>query len=58
MAITGVDITSKMLEKADERACYDSLLNLDINQELPFSSESYDYIICAGVTNHLAGNRI
>ena len=58
VALTGVDISSKMLERADEGSCYDSLLNLDINQELPFLADSYDYIVCAGVTNHLKGIRI
>ena len=51
--ITGVDLSLKMLEKAETRCCYKSLVNLDIHHELGFPSNSYDYLICIGTTSHL-----
>ena len=51
--ITGVDLSSKMLEKAEERCCYDELVKFDIRYELAFPSNSYDYMICVGTTSHL-----
>ena len=51
--ITGVDFSSKMLEKAEERGCYDELIRLDIRHELAFPSNNYDYIISTGTRSHL-----
>ena len=47
------DISANMLDIAEERCCYASMERLDISQELPFSSRSYDYLISVGTTNHL-----
>ena len=58
VAFSGVDISTRMLEIARKKGCYDSLSNFDINQKLPFPSETFDYLICSGVTNHLIGNSI
>ena len=56
VAFSGVDISTKMLEIARKKGCYESLSLLDINKKLPFPSETFDCLICAGVTNHLIGN--
>ena len=56
VAFSGVDISTKMLEIAKKKGVYESLSKLDINHKLPFPSETFDYLICSGVTNHLIGN--
>jgi predicted TPR repeat methyltransferase len=47
--LTGVDISSKMLQKASEKDIYDALIVLDILQGWAFSSQAFDLIYSSDV---------
>lgn len=44
--LTGIDISSNMLNKAKEKACYDSLIENDILNGLAQLNHSFDLILC------------
>ena len=45
--LTGVDLSSKMLEKAEERGCYDELFQAELTAFIATQSAIYDVIISA-----------
>jgi predicted TPR repeat methyltransferase len=51
--ITGVDFSEQMLKEAAKRGCYGELKLADLLQPLPFDEESFDVLICTGVTSML-----
>jgi predicted TPR repeat methyltransferase len=52
--VVGADISQKSLDVAKTRNCYKSLVRADLLQELPFEANSFDYLICVGVTSYLS----
>ncbi len=52
--ITGVDISPRMIELADERGCYDRTIVHDLNSELEFDDESFDVVTALGFMEFLA----
>lgn len=56
--INGIDISQKMLEKAEEKGCYSQLVNLQLNQEehvdsVPFDQRGkHDFVTAAGLINN------
>ena len=56
--IVGIDISPKMLEKAQDKGCYHQLVNLKLNQEqhvdtVPFDQRGkYDFVTAAGLINN------
>jgi SAM-dependent methyltransferase len=56
--ICGIDISPKMLEKAEEKGCYSQLVNLKLNQEEHVDSVPYgqrgrhDFVTAAGLINN------
>lgn len=56
--ICGIDISPKMLQKAEEKGCYTNLLNLQLNQEehvdsVPHGQRGkYDFVTAAGLINN------
>ena len=51
--VTGIDISSGMLEKAKDRGCYNKLIKADITKPLAFAPNSLDYLICVGTSTYL-----
>ena len=51
--ITGIDISSGMLEKAAERECYNQIIKADLNKGIPFATNSADVVVCTGSTELL-----
>lgn len=47
LRITGVDLSSKMLEKAEQRGCYDELFHAELTAFIVDHSAIYDLIISA-----------
>lgn len=47
--LTGVDVASAMILKAEEKAVYDTLLMADVTQMLASSTDRYDLVVCADV---------
>ncbi len=45
--LTGVDLSPNMLEKAKQRACYDTLEAAELVEYLATTNESFDLIVCA-----------
>ena len=50
--LVGVDLSDQMLRLADEKGCYDELLNLDIVELHTKFSESFDLLISADVLGY------
>ena len=48
-AMTGVDLSPKMLEKAKQRGIYDTLIQAELIQFLNAQSATYDVAVCADV---------
>jgi len=46
--IVGIDYSQPMLDEAAQKNIYQSLELIDLNQVLPYSSNTYDAAICAG----------
>ena len=46
--ITGIDYSSGMLAKAQEKRVYDALHMMDMNQTLELASNSFDAVTCIG----------
>ena len=51
-SIVGIDLTPEMLQKA-ARLPFEALSCQNIQEELPFSSSSFDAIICVGVLDFI-----
>ena len=51
--ITGTDISTKMLQVAKEKECYQTLLKLDLTKTLPYLDDTFDNILCVGSTTYL-----
>ena len=51
--ISGIDISTTSLNKADQLNIYSSLLAHDIQQPLPFPENNYDALICIGVLTYI-----
>ena len=51
--LTGLDISTQMLQKANQRDSYESLDRVDLLHKLPFSDKVFDYLICVGTTTYL-----
>jgi predicted TPR repeat methyltransferase len=47
--LTGVDVASAMIAKAEEKAVYDKLLIADVTKTLVSSTDRYDLVVCADV---------
>ena len=54
--VTGIDISSGMLEKAKDRRCYNKLIKADITKPLTFAQNSLDYLICVGTSTYLGNS--
>jgi len=51
--LIGLDISTKSLEKAQEKNVYDKLQEVNLNQKLPFEDNSVDGILCVAVMTAL-----
>ena len=54
--VTGIDISSGMLQKAKDRGCYNKLIKADITKPLAFAQNSLDYLICVGTSTYLGNS--
>ena len=55
--LTGLDISAKMLQQANQRNSYTSLVKGNLHDKLPFPENYYDYVVCIGPTTFL-GNEL
>ncbi len=55
-ALHGVDISSASLQLAARKGVYRSLTRADLLEPLPFSSDTFDAIVCVGVLSYLSGD--
>ena len=51
--ISGIDISTTSLNKADQLNIYSSLLAHDLQQPLPFPENNYDALFCIGVLTYI-----
>ena len=51
--LVGLDLSQASLDRARERASYDSLEQADLQQPLPLDDDSVDAVVCVGVMTYL-----
>merc|ERR1711953_1098847 len=51
--ITGVDISSKMMEIAEKKGVYKTLKKANLLQSLPFEKETFDLSVTSAVTTYI-----
>ena len=51
--ISGVDISDKMIEMAQETNAYKQILKFDLSKKLPLAADSQDVLVCVGTTTYL-----
>ena len=56
--LTGLDISAKMLQQANQRNSYTSLVKGNLHDKLPFPENYYDYVVCIGPTTFLGNAMI
>ena len=52
--MTAVDFSQPMLDLAEKRGCYKKLIRADLQKPLPFEAESFDVLVCTGVTTYIS----
>ena len=50
--ITGIDISSEMLDQAKLKGCYSCLVEADITKKIPLNDNSFGAVVSAGTFTH------
>ncbi len=50
--IIGIDISPEMLEKAELKGCYSSIMEADVTKKIPLKSNSIGAVVSAGTFTH------
>jgi len=51
--MVGTDISSEMLKVANHRGCYDDTRLVNLNEPLPFETDSFDAVTCIGTMTYV-----